>query len=233
MGDWSWFTLKLAFNREKKRRLGWKKWRWRKAPDGARVCSRGMRRPWRGGGSAGEGCQFSLRPPAMAWRTEAPAHVHAYAVSPSLACCPPSSPPDPPDPSSAAYHWLQNNPQPNSPLPETPLLPTETLLQVSPEHTKLPLQRSSFPQPVRDHSCARTHVQRWAGHEFCGGSSPSLWGVSHRYYQRRVLWETMNHSCIGERNGNPLECSFLENPMDRSLAGYSPWGCKSRTQLSD
>ena len=25
-----------------------------------------------------------------------------------------------------------------------------------------------------------------------------------------------------EGNGNPLLCSCLENPMDRSLAGYSP-----------
>ena len=31
----------------------------------------------------------------------------------------------------------------------------------------------------------------------------------------------------GEGNGNPLQYSCLENPMDReSLAGYSPWGCK-------
>ena len=85
-----------------------------------------------GWGSTGEGCQFSPATPAMGWRTEAPAHVHAYAVSPSLLCCPPSSPPDP---SSASSHWLQKNPQPSSPLPETPLLPAETLLQVSPEHT--------------------------------------------------------------------------------------------------
>ena len=30
----------------------------------------------------------------------------------------------------------------------------------------------------------------------------------------------------GEGNGNPLQCSCLENPMDRerSLAAYSPWG---------
>ena len=27
----------------------------------------------------------------------------------------------------------------------------------------------------------------------------------------------------GERNGNPLQYSCLENPMDR---GYSPWGRK-------
>ena len=28
-------------------------------------------------------------------------------------------------------------------------------------------------------------------------------------------------------NGNPLQYSCLENPMDkRSLMGFSPWGCK-------
>ena len=31
---------------------------------------------------------------------------------------------------------------------------------------------------------------------------------------------------LGEGNDNPLQYSCLENPMDRSLAGYSPWGCK-------
>ena len=30
----------------------------------------------------------------------------------------------------------------------------------------------------------------------------------------------------GEGNGNPLQYSCLENPMDRSLAGYSLWGRK-------
>ena len=30
----------------------------------------------------------------------------------------------------------------------------------------------------------------------------------------------------GVGNGNPLQCSCLENHMDRSLEGYSPWGCK-------
>ena len=40
----------------------------------------------------------------------------------------------------------------------------------------------------------------------------------------------------GERDGNPLQYSCLENPMDRerSLEGYSPWGHKkSQTQLND
>ena len=31
----------------------------------------------------------------------------------------------------------------------------------------------------------------------------------------------------GGGHGNPLQCSFLENPHgQRSLAGYSPWGRK-------
>ena len=32
-------------------------------------------------------------------------------------------------------------------------------------------------------------------------------------------------ACIGEGNGNPLQCSCLENPRDRgSLAGCRLWG---------
>ena len=37
----------------------------------------------------------------------------------------------------------------------------------------------------------------------------------------------------GEGNGNPLQYSCLENSMEFSLVGYSPWGCKSQTRLSD
>ena len=38
----------------------------------------------------------------------------------------------------------------------------------------------------------------------------------------------------GEGHGNPLQYSYLENPCgQRSLAGCSPWGRKSQTQLSD
>ena len=38
----------------------------------------------------------------------------------------------------------------------------------------------------------------------------------------------------GEGNGDPLQLSCLENPHRlRSLAGYSPWGCKEWTRPSD
>ena len=38
----------------------------------------------------------------------------------------------------------------------------------------------------------------------------------------------------GEGNGNPFQYSCLEKSLRRrSLVGYSPWGCKSQTQLSN
>ena len=41
-------------------------------------------------------------------------------------------------------------------------------------------------------------------------------------------------SCIGEGNGNPLQCACLENPMDRGALGAIVHGvAKSRTRLSD
>ena len=38
--------------------------------------------------------------------------------------------------------------------------------------------------------------------------------------------------CPGEGNGNPLQYSCLENPMDRGAWQASPWGHKSRTYLA-
>ena len=39
---------------------------------------------------------------------------------------------------------------------------------------------------------------------------------------------------FGGGHGNPLQYSCLENPHGQSsLEGYSPWGHKSQTQLSD
>ena len=40
--------------------------------------------------------------------------------------------------------------------------------------------------------------------------------------------------CPGGGHGNPLQHSCLENPHGwKSLAGYSPWGCKESKQLSN
>ena len=32
------------------------------------------------------------------------------------------------------------------------------------------------------------------------------------------------HACIGEGNGNPLQCSCLESPRDRGPVGCCLWG---------
>ena len=40
--------------------------------------------------------------------------------------------------------------------------------------------------------------------------------------------------CVGEGNGNPLQCSCLENPMDGEAWGAAVHGvAQSRTRLSD
>ena len=38
-------------------------------------------------------------------------------------------------------------------------------------------------------------------------------------------------SCIGEGNGNPLQCSCLENPRDRGAWWAAVWVAQSRTRL--
>ena len=39
-------------------------------------------------------------------------------------------------------------------------------------------------------------------------------------------------SCIGEGNGNPLQCSYLENPRDRGALWAAVYGvAQSRTRL--
>ena len=38
-------------------------------------------------------------------------------------------------------------------------------------------------------------------------------------------------SCIGEGNGNPLQCSCLENPRDGKPGGLPSTGSQSRTRL--
>jgi len=37
----------------------------------------------------------------------------------------------------------------------------------------------------------------------------------------------------GEGNGYPLQCSYLENSMQRSMEDYSSWGCRVSRQLSN
>ena len=53
------------------------------------------------------------------------------------------------------------------------------------------------------------------------GCSP--WGSCQSDTTERLHFH-FSLSCIGEGNGNPLQCSCLENPRDGSLVGCRLWG---------
>ena len=53
------------------------------------------------------------------------------------------------------------------------------------------------------------------------GYSP--WGCEEWDTTERLHFH-FSLSCIGEGNGNPFQCSCLENPRDRSLVGCRLWG---------
>ena len=59
----------------------------------------------------------------------------------------------------------------------------------------------------------------------------SPWGHSESDTTERLHFQ-FSPSCIGEGNGNPLQCSCLENPRDRGAWWAAVYGVtQSRTQL--
>ena len=61
------------------------------------------------------------------------------------------------------------------------------------------------------------------------GCSP--WGREESDTTEQLLF---SRSCIGEGNGNPLQCSYLENPRDGGACWAAVYGvAQSGTQLSD
>ena len=60
----------------------------------------------------------------------------------------------------------------------------------------------------------------------CGLQSMGSWRVGHD-------WATsLSLSCMGEGNGNPLQCSYLENPRDGGAWWAAVYGvAQSRTRL--
>ena len=59
------------------------------------------------------------------------------------------------------------------------------------------------------------------------------WAAVHRITQSWTRLKRLSmHVCIGEGNGNPLQCSCLENPSDRGAWWAAVYGvAQSRTQL--
>ena len=61
------------------------------------------------------------------------------------------------------------------------------------------------------------------------GCSP--WGLGELYTTERLHFH-FSLSCIGEGNGNPLQCSCLENPRDGEACWAAVYGvAQSRTRL--
>ena len=59
--------------------------------------------------------------------------------------------------------------------------------------------------------------------DFLGGSDPKEPACNAGDQSSILGWERSAE----EGNGNPLQYTCLENPHgQKSLAGYSPWGCK-------
>ena len=66
------------------------------------------------------------------------------------------------------------------------------------------------------------------------GGLPSMGShrVGHDWVTTEQLHFHFSLSCIGEGNGNPLQCSCLENPRDRGAWGAAVYGVtQSQTQL--
>ena len=61
--------------------------------------------------------------------------------------------------------------------------------------------------------------------DFAGGASGKESACQCRRHKKHEFNPGSGRS-PGEGNGNPLQYSCLENPMERTLAGYSPWGHK-------
>ena len=59
----------------------------------------------------------------------------------------------------------------------------------------------------------------------------SLWG--HKSWTQLSNYTTSTKIHTGEGNGNPFQCSCLENPMDRGAGRLQSMGSQSRTRQSD
>ena len=60
---------------------------------------------------------------------------------------------------------------------------------------------------------------------------PGPWGHEESYTTERLHFH-LSLSCIGEGNGNPLQCSCLENPRDGGAWRAAVYGvAQSRTRL--
>ena len=74
----------------------------------------------------------------------------------------------------------------------------------------------------------RSSTLAWKPHEWRSLVGCSPWG--HKESDTTEQLHFFSLSCIGERNGNPLQCSCLENPRDGGAWWAAVYGVlQSRT----
>ena len=118
-------------------------------------------------------------------------------------------------------------PGPKSHMPQVKILPATTKTWYSQINWKkkkklLMFRRQWHPTPVL--LPGKSH-----GRRSLVGCSP--WGREESDMTERLRFP-FSLSCIGERNGNPLQCSCLENPRDRGAWWAAVYGvAQSWTRL--
>ena len=119
--------------------------------------------------------------------------------------------------------WLQS---PYAVILEPPKIKSDTVSTVSPSicHPVSPSVWIRIWHPILALLLGESHG--WRSLEGC-----SPWGCKESDTTERLHFH-FSLSCIGERNGNPLQCSCLENPRDRGAWWAAVYGvAQSRTRL--
>ena len=68
--------------------------------------------------------------------------------------------------------------------------------------------------------CRNSPLSAFMMHSYTIGESCNM---KSSFLSNQTAQDTSNK--LGEGNGNPLQCSCLENPRDGSLVGCRLWGC--------
>ena len=107
----------------------------------------------------------------------------------------------------------------------------KTKIMVSGPITSRQIDGKTVEKAIAPHSSTHDWKIPWTEEP---GRLQSVPGVTKSWTRLRDFLFTFHFSCIGEGNGNPLQCSCLENPRDGGAWWAAACGvAQGRTRLSD